>query len=122
MPKSNRQDASRPRMGWGESRIIFCAHSKDIQALISLGWTLKKIHKHLFEADQLLSYGQLSYYQSKETKGRQARTPAVPQEPEKPIKGVPEHSPKPELPKKQWDGGIRSFKKGPSDPHPKDVW
>jgi hypothetical protein len=120
MPKSNRQDASRPRMGWGESRIVFCAHFKDIQALIGLGWTLKKIYKHLFEAGQQLSYGQLSYHQIRATKAWQAPTPAVQTEPEK----IPGGStpPKPQLPKNRWgEGGIREFIKGPSLPDPKDV-
>lgn len=121
MGKSSRQDGLHPRMGWGESRIIFYVHFKDIQDLISLGWSLKKIHKHLFEAGQQLSYDQLSYHQINATKVRQVSTPAVQQEPETILKGTPENLPKPKLPQRRGEG-IRAFIKGPSDPDPKDVW
>jgi hypothetical protein len=121
MGKQSREEALPPRMGWGESRILFYVHYQDIQDLLGLGWSLKKVHKHLFEVGQQLSYGQLSYHQIKATKARQMQTPAVQQKPETILKDIPENLPKLKLPQRQGEG-IRAFIKGPSNPDPKDVW
>lgn len=122
MEKGNQEEVLRPRTKWGESRIIFYVHFKEIQDLVSLRWSLKKIHKHLFGEGQQLSYGQLHYHQIRATQPRKKSSQTVQQGTAITLRDTTFNIPKPELPKKQWEGGIRSFKKGPSNPDPRDVW
>ena len=122
MGKSSRPDAIPHRMGWGESRIIFYTNYQDIQDLVGLGWSLKKIHKHLFAAEQQLSYGQLSYHQIKATRARQVPASTVPLEPEPLPEVPPVNLPKPELPPVAGEPYHRTYKPGPRIPDPKKLY
>jgi hypothetical protein len=116
MGKRSRQCASPHRMGWGESRIIFYTYYQDIQDLLGLGWSLRKIHKHLFAADQQLSYGQLSYHQIKVIRARQVTEPEL----------IPETPPvnltKPKLPQGAGKPDRHPYKPGPRIPDPKELY
>lgn len=122
MGKRSCQDASPHRMGWGESRIVFYTYYQDIQDLLGLGWSLKKIHKHLFEGKQKLSYGQLSYHQIKATRARQVSLSAPQIEPDL-IPELPSGTlPKPELAQMIGEPNRPAYKPGPRIPNPKELY
>jgi hypothetical protein len=88
----------------GEGRVAFLACLPSIREMIQAGWPLQAVYDRHEERLEI-QYMQFHRYVAQFIKARPVKLPIEEEKPE---------------PKKYM--GIKSFKKGPSDPDPRDVW
>jgi hypothetical protein len=104
----------------GEGRVAFLANLESIRGMMERGWPLMAVYDR--HAQYLgIKYTQFHRYVSKYILDIANDSPHAEAQEEDtgPIRPVP--VPIKPMPLKP-TGGIKSFKKGPSDPKPRDVW